>query len=91
MTMPHAWQVRCNSSGITPESRTDVLVDPVIVDELLERLPDFRRGYEPYGMTPDEFELFGASVRTMRSFIKSYHDLMGAVRDLVLPDPDAAQ
>jgi hypothetical protein len=39
-------------------------------------------------MTPDEFEAFGSSARTLRSFIKSYHDLMGAVRDLVLPDPD---
>jgi transaldolase len=88
MTMPHAWQVRFNKSGITPESRIDVPVAPAIVDELLERVPDFRRAYEPDGMTPDEFEFFGASARTLRSFIKSYHDLMGAVRDLVLPDPD---
>jgi transaldolase len=91
MTMPHAWQVRFNSSGITPESRIDVPVAPAIVDELLERVPDFRRAYEPDGMTPEEFELFGASVRTLRSFIKSYHDLMGAVRDLVMPDPDTAR
>ncbi|HEX6128290.1 MAG TPA: transaldolase family protein [Candidatus Limnocylindria bacterium] len=88
MTMPHAWQVRFNKSGIVPEPRIDVPVDPAIVDELLERVPDFRRAYEPDGMTPDEFEFFGSSARTLRSFIKSYHDLMGAVRDLVLPDPD---
>jgi transaldolase len=88
MTMPHAWQVRFNNSGIAPEPRIDVPVDPAIVAELLERVPDFRRAYEPDGMTPDEFESFGASARTLRSFIKSYHDLMGAVRDLVLPDPD---
>lgn len=88
MTMPHAWQVRFNNSGIIPEPRIDVPVDPAIVEELLERVPDFRRAYEPDGMTPDEFEFFGASARTLRSFIKSYHDLMGAVRDLVLPDPD---
>lgn len=24
----------------------------------------------------------------LRTFIKSYHDLMGAIRDVVLPDPD---
>jgi len=88
MTMPHAWQVRFNKSGIGPEPRIDLPVAPAIVDELLDRVPDFRRAYEPDGMTPDEFELFGASARTLRSFIKSYHDLMGAVRDLVLPDPD---
>lgn len=88
MTMPHAWQVRFNKSGIVPEPRMDVPVDPAIVDDLLERVPDFRRAYEPDGMRPEEFEAFGASVRTLRSFIKSYHDLMAAVRDLVLPDPD---
>jgi len=88
MTMPHAWQVRFNRSGIRPEPRMQVPVDPSIVDELTARVPDFRRAYEPDGMTPDEFEAFGSSARTLRSFIKSYHDLMGAVRDLVLPDPD---
>lgn len=88
MTMPHAWQVRFNRSGIVPEPRMEVPVDAGIVAELLERVPDFRRAYEPDGMVPEEFEAFGASARTLRSFIKSYHDLMGAVRDLVLPDPD---
>jgi transaldolase len=80
--------VRFNNSGIVPEPRIDVPVDPAYVDELLRRVPDFRRAYEPDGMAPDEFEEFGASARTLRAFIKSYHDLMGAVRDLVLPDPD---
>lgn len=88
LTMPYAWQVRFNKSGIEPEPRMHLPVDPQIVDELLQRVPDFRRAYEPDGMTPTEFEAFGASARTLRSFIKSYHDLMGAIRDLVLPDPD---
>ena len=30
-----------------------------------------------------------ASARTLRAFITSYHDLMGAIRDVVLPNPDA--
>lgn len=88
MTMPHAWQVRFNRSGIDPQPRMHLPVEPSIVEELWERVPDFRRAYEPDGMRPDEFEAFGASARTLRSFIKSYHDLMGAIRDLVLPDPD---
>lgn len=88
MTLPHAWQVRFNGSGIVPRPRMDEPVDPGLLDDLFERIPDFRRAYEPDGMTPDEFEGFGASARTLRAFIKSYHDLMGAIRDLVLPDPD---
>ncbi len=90
LTIPHAWQVRFNASGITPDTRIDQPVDPAIVRELLERIPDFERAYEPVGLTIDEFDSFGPTVRTLRGFIKSYHDLVGAVRDVVLPDPDVA-
>jgi transaldolase len=88
LTMPFAWQERCDASGIEPTPRIDVPVDPEIVADLLEKVPDFRRAYEPTGMTVDEFEAFGPSARTLRAFIKSYHDLQGAIRDIYLPDPD---
>ena len=42
----------------------------------------------PTGWRPAEFEAFGASARTLRTFITSYHDLQAAIRDLVLPNPD---
>jgi transaldolase len=89
MTLPYPWQVRFDKSGIAPAPRMDVPVDPALVADLYERIPDFRRAYDPDGMTPAEFEAFGASARTLRTFVKSYHDLQGAIRDLVLPDPDA--
>jgi transaldolase len=88
MTMPHAWQIRFNKSAIVPEPRMDAPVDPALVADLYERIPDFRRAYEPDGLAPAEFEGYGASARTLRTFIKSYHDLQAAIRDLVLPDPD---
>ncbi|HEY8168917.1 MAG TPA: transaldolase family protein [Candidatus Limnocylindrales bacterium] len=88
LTLPHAWQVRFNASGITPVDRIDEPVEPRLVDDLLERLPDFERAYDPMGLTIDEFQGFGATARTLRTFIRSYHDLIGAVRDIVLPDPD---
>jgi transaldolase len=91
MTMPYPWQVRFNKSGIVPEPRMDVAVDEALVADLYERVPDFRRAYEPDGMTPDEFEGFGASARTLRTFVASYHDLQAAIRDLVLPNPDVRQ
>jgi transaldolase len=88
MTIPYAWQVRFNDSGITPTPRMHIPVDPRLIDELRERVPDFRRAYEPDGMRIEEFDGFGATARTLRSFIKAYHDLTGAIRDIVLPDPD---
>jgi transaldolase len=88
MTLPYPWQVRFNKSGIAPQPRMDEPVDPAMVEDLYARIPDFRRAYEPDGLAPEEFEGYGASARTLRTFIKSYHDLQAAIRDLVLPDPD---
>ena len=88
LTMPYPWQVRFNASGIDPESRIDVPVDPRLVDDLLARVPDFRRAYEPDGLSPDDFASFGATARTLRGFVQSYHDLQGVVRDIILPNPD---
>jgi transaldolase len=90
MTMPHAWQAKFEASGITPTDRIDEPVDPSAVAELEARLLDFRRAYEPDGLTVDDFDGYGATVRTLRMFIGSYHDLIAAVRDVVLPDPDVA-
>jgi transaldolase len=88
LTMPYAWQVRFNASGIAPVSRIDEAVEPRLVAELEARIPDFSRAFAADGLSPTEFDTFGATVRTLRSFIRSYHDLAGAVRDVVLPDPD---
>ena len=89
LTMPYGWQVRFNNSGIDPVERIHVPVEPSLIDDLLARIPDFRRAYEPDGLTPAEFVSFGAAARTLRSFVASYHDLVGVVRDIVLPNPDA--
>ncbi len=88
LTIPYAWQVRFNASGIDPVARMQDPVDPAIIAELMEKLPDFRRAYEPEGLTPAEFDTYGATVRTLRGFIKAYHDLQAAIRDIVLPNPD---
>jgi transaldolase len=88
MTIPHAWQVRFNASGITPTPRMQLPVEPRLIDELRTRIPDFSRAYEPDGLKVEEFDTFGATARTLRSFVKAYHDLTAAVRDIVLPDPD---
>jgi transaldolase len=88
ITMPYAWQVRFNESGIAPTPRIDEPVDPSLVAELLERIPDFRKAYEPDGLSVAEFDSYPATVRTLRAFTASYHELIGAVRDVLLPDPD---
>ncbi len=88
LTMPHQWQVRFNGSAVEVRPRIDEPVAPAIVEELATRIPDFRRAYEPDGMTIPELETYPAAVRTLRQFIAAYHDLQGTIRDFVLPNPD---
>lgn len=88
MTLTPAWQMRLERSGMVPKPRIGAPVDRAILDELSARIPDFVRAYEPDGMETGEFDGYGATARTLRAFIASYHDLLATVRDIVLPDPD---
>jgi transaldolase len=88
LTIPYGWQKRFEASDIAVVERFSRPVDPAIVERMLELFPDFRRAYEPDGMSVAEFDSYGATVRTLRGFIKSYHDLQGVLRDFMLPNPD---
>ncbi len=87
---PHAWQVRFNGSDVDVRSRIGDPVKPEIESELLKKFPDFRRAFAEDGLTPAEFDSFGPTRRTLRQFISACHDLDAVVRDVLIPDPDAA-
>ncbi len=91
LTIPSGWQKKFNASDIEVKPRFDDPVDPAIINELLAKFDDFRRAYEPDGLSHAEFDTFGASVRTLRGFIGSYHDLIALIREFMLPNPDVAQ
>ena len=55
---------------------------------MYEKIPDFRRAFDEDGMSVDDFDTYGATVRTLRGFIASAHELMGEVRNFMLPNPD---
>jgi len=84
---PYAWQVRYNASDIEVVPRIDKPVDANIVDTLLRKFGDFRRAYGEEGITAEEFDTFGATVRTLRQFIEACHGLDAVIRDLMLPNP----
>jgi transaldolase len=89
ITMPSAWQRRFNASDVEVRPRMDDPVEGPIVDDLRRHFPDFVRAYEPDGLTPEEFDTFAASRRTLRAFIASYHELLNQVNDALVPNPDA--
>jgi transaldolase len=88
VTLPSTWQKRFNASDVEVRPRMSEPVDPAIVAELAGHFPDFVRAYEPDGLTIDEFDSFPPSVRTLRQFIASYHELLHAVNEALLPNPD---
>ena len=91
ITLPASWQRRFNASSVEVRPRIDDPVDPSIVAELSSHFPDFVRAYEPDAMAPDEFDGFAPTVRTLRAFIASYHELLHLVTDAALPNPDLRQ
>ncbi len=88
LTMPWEWQVKYNESGVRPVPHMDEPVKSEIVDALYNEFADFRRAYDEDGMTVEEFDTFGATVRTLRSFISAWHDFVAVIRDFMLPNPD---
>jgi len=85
---PYEWQLRFNGSDVKVQDRMDTAVDPVIVSELERKFEDFRRAYDEKGMTPREFDDYGATRRTLRQFCRAVDDLASLIRDQMIADPD---
>jgi transaldolase len=88
LTIPYGWQVLFNASNVEVKERMHIPVRQDLVDELYEKFPDFRMAYDEDGLKVEEFDTYGATVRTLRGFISSYHDLIAVIRDFMLPNPD---
>jgi transaldolase len=88
LTIPYSWQVLFNHSDIEVKERMNDPVPPSIVDSLYKHFSEFRKAYDEDGLKVEEFDSYGATVRTLRGFIESYHELQGVIRDFMLPNPD---
>jgi transaldolase len=88
MTIPYEWQKLFNASSVEVKERFQNPVSQEIIDTLYRLFPDFRRAYDVDGLSVPEFDSFGPAVRTLRTFISSYHDLVSVIRDFMLPNPD---
>jgi transaldolase len=59
------------AGGIKLEKRIDAPVDEAAVERVLKALPEFRKAYEPDGMTADGFDSFGGVIMTLDGFDKT--------------------
>ena len=83
---PFKWAKLINDSDYKVEERMGIPVREDIMKTLLS-IPEFVRAYEPDGMTPEEFDTFGGTVRTLRGFLQADADLDALVRDVIMPAP----
>ena len=88
LTIPYDWQLLFNKSDIEVKERMDNPVDEKIIENLYSHFEEFRKAYDEDGMSVEEFDAYGATVRTLRGFIASYHDLQAVIRNFMIPDPD---
>ena len=86
LSPPFGWQERFQASGHDPLPRIDQRIDQRIL-AALRTIPDFVRAYEVDGMTPAEFDDFGATRTTLRQFLEADEALDRIVRDVLVPAP----
>ncbi|PIE33721.1 transaldolase [candidate division KSB3 bacterium] len=84
-TIPYKWQVRYNRSDVPIVDTTDKPMDPQVIEDLSRKFEDFRKAYEPDGMSVEEFDSYGATKRTLKQFIGGYNQLLDIVRGFMLP------
>jgi len=87
-TIPYEWQLLFNKSDVEVKKRMQNPVDAAVVEELYRKFADFRRAYDEKRMTVEEFDRYGATLQTLRTFIGSYAELLACVRDFMVPDPE---
>jgi transaldolase len=83
---PFQWtkDINDNHWPVDPHA-IDRPVDPEIIATLRAKVPEFTRAYDEDGMTHEEFDTFGATVRTLRQFLEADAQLDALVRDIIIP------
>lgn len=84
-TIPYKWQKRYNNSDVEIKNTTDQPMDPKVIKELSEKFEDFRKAYDPQGISHEDFEKFGATKKTLKGFLGGYSQLVEIIRDLMIP------
>jgi len=79
LTIPAGWQRFVNASQGEVKRRIDEPAPPDVLAALSDRVAEFRRVYEPDGLTVGEFDEHGAAVRELRGLTASYNELTRVV------------
>ena len=81
---PWLWQQRYIASDVSVENRMDKPVDPKIITELEKKFVDFRHAYDENGLTAEEFDGFGATVKTLSQFCQATSSVIATIREIMI-------
>ena len=84
-TIPYKWQLKINECDKEVVSRIDVPVDSAYI-ESLRTIPAFNQAYDEDGLKKEEFDDYGATRITLRSFLGGYENLLHIIRDYMVLD-----
>lgn len=79
MTITANWLKVYDNSNVEIRNYMDDPVPQQWMDEL-DKLPDFHRAYDEDGMTPEEFEYYGAFITCLEGFFAGYENLLKQIR-----------
>ena len=84
MTITPAWIKQFINSDIKVINRMDNDVDPHLIAQLDKHFPDWKRAYEPNGMSVEEFVSFGATRATLTQFLSGYDHTVSIIRKFMI-------
>lgn len=85
MTINPLWWRRMNGARLPIHETINEEVPQYIVDELLDKLPEYRAVYFEDGLQVSEFNQYGAFKRTMNEFFTGYASFLEYLRGFMLP------
>jgi len=84
LTIPPGWIRKFVKSDITVENRMEHPVDGNYLAQLKKYIPDFDRTYEADGMSPAEFDGYGATRKTLKQFLQGYDTMVAKIREFMI-------
>lgn len=83
LTITTKYQNIFNELDIKVDNYMDKDVAPEVLNELL-KLEEFRKAYYEDGLKPEDFEHYGAFLRTMNQFLNGYDELVKLIRTYIV-------
>lgn len=84
-TIPYKWQIYYNNSSMEiKDTMSEGLPSGVL--ETLMKHKEFVKAYDEDGLIMEEFDHYGATLRTLKQFSEGYDELVRIIRKFIIPE-----